>query len=65
MTNCVLGRSGESRAELTPNWSARLSTAHPGWRVECHRTHARADLSDGDFYIAGPRVMTNAVQEQL
>ncbi len=47
-----------------------LSTAHPGWSgVEGLVTHALepmlADLSDGDFYIAGPRVMTNAVREQL
>ncbi len=47
-----------------------LSTAHPGWSgVEGLVTHALepmlADLSDGDFYIAGPPVMTNAVREQL
>lgn len=47
-----------------------LTTAHEGWSgVEGLVTHALepmlARLADADFYIAGPPVMTNAVNSQL
>lgn len=47
-----------------------LATAHPGWSgVEGLVTHALEPmlpgLGDGDFYIAGPPVMTNAVRDLL
>lgn len=47
-----------------------LSTAHNGWAgVQGLVTHALepmlAGLADADFYIAGPPVMTNAVNSQL
>lgn len=47
-----------------------LSTAHEGWSgVQGLVTHALEPmldgLSDADFYVAGPPVMTNAVTSQL
>ena len=47
-----------------------LARPHPGWEgVEGLVTHALEpmleDLSDAEFYIAGPPIMTNAVRKQL
>lgn len=47
-----------------------LARPHPGWEgVEGLVTHALEPmlegLSDADFYIAGPPIMTNAVRKQL